>query len=82
MKQNVGIWIDHKSAVIVSASAGTVTTRTLESDVEGHPRYSGQHDGGGEKKYEQRHGQQLDRSYDDVISRMGLPGARPHLRAG
>ena len=75
MKQNVGIWIDHKSAVIVSASAGTVTTKTLESDVEGHPRYSGQHDGGGEKKYEQRHGQQLDRYYDDVISRMGLPGA-------
>ena len=82
MKQNVGIWIDHKSAVIVSASAGTVTTKTLESDVEGHPRYSGQHDGGGEKKYEQRHGQQL----DPVLRRRHQPDGTawccPHLRAG
>ena len=75
MKQKVGIWIDHKSAVIVSASAGQVTTKTLESEVGAHPRYSGQQDGGGEKKYEQRHGQQLDRYYDDVISQVGLPDA-------
>jgi hypothetical protein len=75
MNQNVGIWIDHKSAVIVSMSARNVTTKTLESKVEGHPRYSGQQDGGGEKKYEQRHGQQLDRYYDDVISQIGVPDA-------
>ena len=75
MKRNVGIWIDHKSAVIVSASAGHVTTKTLESEVGAHPRYSGQQDGGGEKKYEQRHGQQLDRYYDDVIGQLGLPDA-------
>ena len=36
------------------ASAGGVTTKTLESEVEAHPRYSGQQDGGGEKKYEER----------------------------
>ena len=75
MKQEVGIWIDHKNAVIVSASAGHVTTTTLESEVGAHPRYSGRQDGGGEKKYEQRHGQQLDRYYDDVISQVGLPDA-------
>ena len=75
MKQNVGIWIDHKRAFIVSTSARNVTTKALESDIEGHPRFSGQHDGGGEKKYEQRHGEQLDRYYDDVISRLGLPDA-------
>jgi hypothetical protein len=75
MNNNVGIWIDHKKAVIVSASEGRVTTRTMESDVEAHPRYAGQQDGGGEKKYEERHGQQLDRYYDEVISQLGQPEA-------
>ena len=75
MNRQVGIWIDHKNAFIVSTSVGNATTVTLESDVEGHPKWAGQQDGGGEKKYEERHGQQLDRYYDDVISRMGLPDA-------
>lgn len=75
MNQSVGIWIDHKSAVIVSTSAGHVTTRTLESEVEAHPRYSSHQNGGGEKRYEQRHGQQLDRYFDEVISQIGVPDA-------
>ena len=61
MNHTVGIWIDHKKAVIVSAGADGVTTKTLESKVGAHPHYSGQQDGGGEKKSEQRHGQHLDR---------------------
>ena len=73
MKHGVGIWIDHKKAVIVSASEGRITTRTMESGVEAHPRYGGQQDGGGEKKYEERHGQQLDRYYDEVIDQLGQP---------
>ncbi len=75
MNQKVGIWLDHKRAVIVSTSAGHVTSKTLESEVGAHPRYSGQEGGGGEKKYEQRHGEQLDRYYDDIISQLGLPEA-------
>jgi hypothetical protein len=80
----VGIWIDHKKAVIVSASAGRVTAKTLESEVGPHGRYSGREgyptpdgpqSGGGEKKYEDRHGQHLDRYYDDVISHIGQPSA-------
>jgi len=70
MSHKVGIWIDHKRAVIVSASAGGVTFKTLESEVGAHPRYSGQ-GGGGEKKYEERHGQHLDRYYGDVIAEAG-----------
>ena len=70
MNHKVGIWIDHKKAVIVSASADGVTTKTLESDVEAHPRYAGQQDGGGEKKYEERHSQDLDRYYDEVIRQL------------
>ena len=75
MSQHVGIWIDHSRAVIASSSAGQVTTRTLKSDVEGHPHYAGQQDGGGEKKYEERHRAHLDRYYDDVIEQMGVPDA-------
>ena len=75
MNHNVGIWIDHKRAVVVSASADGVTTKILESEVGAHPRYSGQQDAGGEKKYEERHRQDLDRYYDDVISQLGQPEA-------
>jgi hypothetical protein len=84
MSYNVGIWIDHKKAVIVSASSNRVTARTLESEVGPHARYSGragyptpdglQH-GRGEKKYEERYGQHLDRYYDEVISQLGQPEA-------
>ena len=61
MNDKAGIWIDHKKAVIVSLSGGRVTTKTLESGVGVHPHFSGQQDGGGEKKYEERRGQDLDR---------------------
>lgn len=71
MTLNVGVWIDHKRAVIVSASAGHVTTRTVTSGVDPHPRYSGGQDSGGETKYDERHRDQLDRYYDGVIDQMG-----------
>jgi hypothetical protein len=74
MSQAVGVWIDHKKAVIVSIADGQVTTRTLESDVGAHPHYSGPH-AGGEKKYEDRHNQGLDQYYDDVIGYLGEPDA-------
>ena len=75
MSYDVGVWIDHKKAVIVSIAAGQVTTRTLESNVGSHPHYSGSQEGGGEKKYEERHNQDLDRYFDDVIGQLGKPDA-------
>jgi hypothetical protein len=84
MNHKIGIWIDHKKAIIVSVSAGRVTAKTLESEVGPHARYSGRaryptaegpRDGGGEKKYEERYGQHLDRFYDEVISQLGEPEA-------
>jgi hypothetical protein len=73
MNSDVGVWIDHKKAVIVSITDGHVTTRTLESDVGPHPHYGGSQEGGGEKKYEERHSLRLDQYYDDVISQIGEP---------
>ena len=75
MSHDVGVWIDHKKAIIVSIAAGEVTTRTLTSDIGAHPHYSGSQEGDGEKKYEQRHTQDLDRYYDDVIGQIGKPDA-------
>jgi hypothetical protein len=84
MNHKVGIWIDHKKAVIVSASADRVTVKTLTSEVGPHARYSrragyptpgGPREGGGEKKYEGRYDQHLDRYYDEVISQLGQPEA-------
>jgi len=75
VSHDVGIWIDHNKAVIVSISAGHVTTKTLESDVGPHPHFSGSQEGGGEKKYEERHSHELDRFYDDVIRQCGEPDA-------
>ena len=71
MGHKVGIWIDHEKAVIVFASADHATAKTVESDVGSHPRYSGPQHQEGEKKYEARNREHLDRYYDDVISRLG-----------
>lgn len=80
----VGIWIDHKEAVIVFAAAGHVTAQTLESGVGPHGRYSdrtaypagdGAQSGGGEKTYEERYGQRLAQYYDEVITQIGRPAA-------
>jgi len=82
--RNVGIWIDHTKAVIVFVSADRVTAKIVESDVGPHARYSGRAPyptpggpkaGRGEKKYEARYGQHLDRYYDEVISQLGQPEA-------
>jgi len=75
MSHDVGVWIDHKKAVIVSIAEGQVSSRTLESDVGAHRHYSGSREGGGEKKYEEHHNQDLDRYYDDVIGQLGEPDA-------
>jgi hypothetical protein len=73
MAHDVGIWIDHEKAVIVRASAGSTTSETVESEVGGHPRFGGALVDGGEKKYEERHGQNLDRYFDAVIDQLAGP---------
>ena len=84
MRQKVGIWIDHRKAVMVFASSDQVTAKTVESEVGPHGRYSDRaayptpdspKAGRGEKKFAERSRQSLDRYYDEVISQMGRPEA-------
>ena len=48
-----------------------MSIRTLSSDIARHPRYAGSQEGGGEKKYEERHKHDLNRYYDDVVGQLG-----------
>ena len=91
MNDKVGIWIDHRKAVIVSASVDRVTVRTLESEVGPHSRYSGRagspapeggEDEGGEKKYEKRYRQHLDRYVRCGHQSIGASRGAPDPRAG
>lgn len=75
MGQEVGIWVDHKKAVIVTISGGHVSTKTLASDVGPHTHYAGSQEGGGEKRYEERQSHALDRYYDNVIGQLDEPDA-------
>ena len=75
MNNKVGSWIDHKKAIIVAASTDGVTSKTVESQVGSHGRFSGPQEGGGEKKYEDRYGEHLDHYYDQVIHELGQPEA-------
>lgn len=84
MGQQSGVWIDHKKAVIVTTTVSGVSVLTVESEVGPHTHFSssgahatpdGPHVGGGEKKYEDRYAQHLDRYFDEVITLLGQPKA-------
>jgi DeoR/GlpR family transcriptional regulator of sugar metabolism len=64
----LGIWIDHKKAVIVSVTQDRTVLTQLRSSLRAHGRYHGAHDSGGERKYEARHEQGL-AHYLDAVAR-------------
>ena len=45
MSTHVGVWIDHKKAVIVSIAGEAVRTQTLRSHIGPHPHYAGSQEG-------------------------------------
>ena len=71
--KQVGVWIDHQKAVIVSASEHDTKVEALRSEVGSHTRYSGSASSEGERQYEDRHREQLARYYDETIKRLGQP---------
>ena len=66
MNAKVGIWIDHKKAVIVSVARDHNAVTRLQSALRPHRHYHGAQDGGGEKKYEARHAQRVSHFVDAV----------------
>jgi stalled ribosome rescue protein Dom34 len=69
MKRNVGLWIDHRKAVIVSIAGGLEEIKSIESEMEKHVRFSG----GAQKNSEEdqrdrRFTVHLNKYYDKVIA--------------
>ena len=76
MNLNVGIWIDHSQAIIVSIENEDETIRRIHSDVAGRVRLSGgsrsrtpygPQDVASEKKIERRRGHHLRKYYASVL---------------
>jgi len=69
MKREVGLWIDHRKAVIVSVTDDGEKTFVIESDMEKHVRYSGAaQEDSAEDQRDNRFTGHLNQYYDHVVS--------------
>ncbi len=75
MKTRAGLWIDHRKAVIVLISDdGEEETKTIESGMEKHVRFTGgdgSEDGSSEDVRDRQYGNHLNSYYDQVIAVVG-----------
>jgi hypothetical protein len=72
MKSKVGLWIDHRKAVIVTVTDEGEETKQITSDMEKHVRFAGHAaDGGaGEDVRDRQFGNHLNSYYDEVIANL------------
>ena len=78
MKTNVGLWIDHREAIIVVLTAGGEETTRIRSDAEKHLRPSGDpghgsvgaHQAQADDSREREYTGHLAHYYDEVISHL------------
>jgi hypothetical protein len=76
MKTKVGVWIDHRQAVIVTLVDHVEEIKRIPSDIEKHVRYSGAshsqtatgHDDSAEDRRDRRFDDRLSRYYDEIIA--------------
>ncbi len=69
MGTEVGVWIDHKKAVIATISGKDEELRQIDSNLEGRPRYSGAAgEGGPEDRRDRRLTGHLNQYYDEVVA--------------
>lgn len=78
MKKEVGLWIDHRQALLVINLDQEEEIKRITSDMEKHVRYSGDSQAGGasephssgttEDGRDRRFGDHLNRYYDEVIA--------------
>ena len=69
MKREVGLWIDHRKAVIVSVTDNGEETYQIQSDMEKHVRYSGAaQEDSAEDQRDNRFTGHLNEYYDHVVS--------------
>jgi hypothetical protein len=69
MKTEVGVWIDHRKAVIASIEGKTENIRQVTSNMEKHVRYSrAAQEDSAEDQRDRRFTDHLNRYYDEVIA--------------
>jgi hypothetical protein len=70
MKKEIGLWIDHRKAVIVIVSDEGEEVREIISHMEKHTRFSsgGSEDGSSEDVRDRQFGDHLNDYYDQVIA--------------
>jgi stalled ribosome rescue protein Dom34 len=77
MKKEVGLWVDHRRAVIVISLDREEEIKRITSNVEKHVRYSGashagsasdSHNDASEDGRDRRFDEQLSRYYDEIIT--------------
>jgi len=73
MKREVGLWLDHRKAVIVIVTDEEEETKIIESNMEKHVRYSSgsSEPGQGEDVRDRQFQNHLNRYYDEVIACIG-----------
>jgi len=73
MKRQVGLWIDHKQAVIVTVMAEGEEIKRITSNMEKHVRFAGGSSEGGsaEDMRDRQFENHLNRYYDEVIAVIG-----------
>jgi len=67
MKKQVGLWIDHKKAVIVMIKDGEEELKKITSNMEKHVRFTGE-DGTGEDVRDRKFENHLNNYYDEVVA--------------
>src|SRR5688500_15863227 len=71
MKTELGVWIDHRKAVIATMAGKNADIRQVTSHMEKHVRYSGAaQEDGAEDQRDRRFTGHLNKYYDDVIARI------------
>ena len=71
MKKNIGLWIDHRKAVIVIVTEDGEEIKKITSNMEKHVRFTGgtaSEDGSTEDVRDRQFGNHLNNYYDEVIA--------------
>jgi hypothetical protein len=71
MKKNIGLWIDHRKAVIVIVTEEGEELKKITSNMEKHVRFTngnGSEDGSSEDVRDRQFGNHLNTYYDEVIA--------------
>ncbi len=70
MKNEVGLWIDHKKTILVFVTDEGEETREISSEMEKHVRFASgsSQDGSAEDMRDRQFGNHLNKYYDEVVS--------------